>query len=54
MRACPSGINEIVSVVRVDERDLSVQLSGWMLMEAAAKVAEYVTGNRDEFTGRSV
>ncbi|WP_080796779.1 glycoside hydrolase family 76 protein [Corynebacterium pacaense] len=34
-----SGLNEIVSVVRVDERDLSVQLSGWMLMEAAARVA---------------
>ena len=49
-----SGINEIVSVVRVDERDLSVQLSGWMLMEAAAKVAEFMAGERTEFTGRAV
>lgn len=48
-----SGINEIVSVVRVDERDLSVQLSGWMLMEAAAKVAEAVVDDGTEFTGRS-
>lgn len=47
-----SGFNEIVSVVRVDERDLSVQLSGWMLMEAAAHVAEAVMGEGNEFTGR--
>lgn len=38
-----SGLNEIVSVVRVDERDLSVQLSGWMLMEAAARVAGHMS-----------
>lgn len=48
-----SGINEIVSVVRVDERDLSVQLSGWMLMEAAAKVAESMVAEGTEFTGRA-
>lgn len=47
-----SGISEIVSVVRVDERDLSVQLSGWMLMEAAAHVAEAVVADGTEFTGR--
>ncbi len=48
-----SGFNEIVSVVRVDERDLSVQLSGWMLMEAAAHVAEAVVDQGNEFTGRT-
>ncbi len=48
-----SGINEIVSVFRVDERDLSVQLSGWMLMEAAAKVAESMVAEGTEFTGRA-
>ena len=35
----PSSISEAVGLLRVDERDLSVQLSGWMLLEAAAKVA---------------
>lgn len=35
----PSSISEAVGLVRIDERDLSVQLSGWMLLEAAAKVA---------------
>ena len=27
------------TLVRIDERDLSVQLSGWMLLEAAARIA---------------
>ncbi|WKD58223.1 Glycosyl hydrolase family 76 [Corynebacterium capitovis DSM 44611] len=35
----PSSISEAVGLLRIDERDLSVQLSGWMLLEAAAKVA---------------
>ena len=35
----PTSISEAVGLVRIDERDLSVQLSGWMLLEAAAKVA---------------
>ncbi|OEX94703.1 glycoside hydrolase family 76 protein [Corynebacterium sp. Marseille-P4321] len=34
----PSSISEAVGLVRIDERDLSVQLSGWMLLEAAARV----------------
>ncbi len=34
----PSSISEAVGLVRIDERDVSVQLSGWMLLEAAAKV----------------
>ena len=32
-------MSEKVGIIRVDERDLSVQLSGWMLMEACARVA---------------
>ncbi|WP_115685786.1 glycoside hydrolase family 76 protein [Corynebacterium senegalense] len=40
----PSSISEAVGLVRIDERDLSVQLSGWMLLEAAAKVAAYTAG----------
>ncbi|MDY5784585.1 glycoside hydrolase family 76 protein [Corynebacterium sp.] len=35
----PSSISEAVGLVRIDERDLSVQLSGWMLLEAAARLA---------------
>lgn len=35
----PSSISEAVGLLRIDERDLSVQLSGWMLLEAAARVA---------------
>ncbi|UIZ91957.1 glycoside hydrolase family 76 [Corynebacterium sp. CNCTC7651] len=35
----PTSISEAVGLVRIDERDLSVQLSGWMLLEAAAAVA---------------
>lgn len=34
-----SSLSDIVRVVRIDERDLSVQLSGWMLLEAAARVS---------------
>lgn len=32
----------------IKERDLSVQLSGWMLMEACAKVADYVARKTQE------
>ena len=35
-------MSEKVGIIRVDERDLSVQLSGWMLMEACARVARYL------------
>ena len=35
----PSTLPEAIGVIRIDERDLSVQLSGWMLLEAAARVA---------------
>lgn len=35
----PTSLSEAVGLVRIDERDLSVQLSGWMLLEAAARVA---------------
>lgn len=35
----PASISEAVSAPRIAERDLSVQLSGWMLLEAAAKLA---------------
>lgn len=35
----PASIGEAMSAPRIAERDLSVQLSGWMLLEAAAKVA---------------
>ena len=34
----PSSLPEALGVLRIDERDLSVQLSGWMLLEAAARV----------------
>ncbi|WP_394281166.1 glycoside hydrolase family 76 protein [Corynebacterium sp.] len=34
----PSTVSEAIGLVRIDERDLSVQLSGWMLLEAAARV----------------
>ncbi|QPK78957.1 glycoside hydrolase family 76 [Corynebacterium lizhenjunii] len=33
-----TSLSERVGLVRVDERDLSVQLSGWMLLEAVARV----------------
>ena len=32
-------VSEKMGIIRVDERDLSVQLSGWMLLEACARVA---------------
>lgn len=34
----PSSLSEAVGLLRIDERDLSVQLSGWLLLEAAARV----------------
>ncbi|WKD58648.1 glycoside hydrolase family 76 protein [Corynebacterium caspium] len=34
----PRSLAEAAGVIRIDERDLSVQLSGWMLMEAAARL----------------
>ena len=34
-----SSLAEAVGVIRIAERDLSVQLSGWMLLEAAARVS---------------
>lgn len=36
-----SALSDLVRVVRIDERDLSVQLSGWMLLEAAARIAQH-------------
>ncbi|QCB29308.1 glycoside hydrolase family 76 protein [Corynebacterium endometrii] len=38
----PSTLGQKVGVIRVAERDLSVQLSGWMLLEAAARVSRYL------------
>lgn len=37
----PTSFGEAVGVIRIAERDLSVQLSGWMLLEAAARVSDY-------------
>ncbi|AKK07033.1 putative glycosyl hydrolase [Corynebacterium mustelae] len=37
--AATSTITDYVRLVRIDERDLSVQLSGWMLLEAAARIS---------------
>ena len=37
--AIHNQLGEKVGVIRIAERDLSVQLSGWMLLEAAARVA---------------
>lgn len=34
-----TSFGEAVGVIRIAERDLSVQLSGWMLLEAAARVS---------------
>lgn len=34
-----NSLSDFVRIVRIDERDLSVQLSGWMLLEAAARIA---------------
>lgn len=36
----PTTIGEKVGIIRVAERDLSVQLSGWMLLEACARVVK--------------
>lgn len=36
----PSSISDALGTSRISERDLSVQLSGWMLLEAAARVAK--------------
>lgn len=47
-----SSIAGAVSSSQVPERDLSVQLSGWMLMEAAAKVAKVTEGVGSEITPR--
>lgn len=35
----PTSFGEAVGVIRISERDLSVQLSGWMLLEAAARAS---------------
>ncbi len=37
-RLGPSTLSEAVGVIRIAERDLSVQLSGWMLLEAMARI----------------
>lgn len=42
-----ASLPESLGVIRIAERDLSVQLSGWMLLEAAARVAEYVDSHKD-------
>ncbi|MBC3185775.1 glycoside hydrolase family 76 [Corynebacterium sp. zg-331] len=38
----PKSLAESAGVIRIAERDLSVQLSGWMLIEAAARVQQYL------------
>ncbi|WP_236630161.1 glycoside hydrolase family 76 protein [Corynebacterium atypicum] len=38
----PRSFAESTGMVRIAERDLSVQLSGWMLLEAAARIEGYV------------
>lgn len=35
----PTSITDALGATRISERDLSVQLSGWMLLEAAARVS---------------
>lgn len=37
----PSSVPEAIGMIRIDERDLSVQLSGWMLLEAAARLVSH-------------
>lgn len=37
----PNTVGEKVGIIRVAERDLSVQLSGWMLLEACARVMKH-------------
>ena len=39
------SVGGAVSASEVAERDLSVQLSGWMLMEAACNVTAVTAGN---------
>ena len=36
----PSSISDALGTARISERDLSVQLSGWMLLEVAARVSK--------------
>lgn len=43
-----SSISETLGVIRIDERDLSVQLSGWMLMEAAARIAKDIEAKQNQ------
>ncbi|MDO5032738.1 glycoside hydrolase family 76 protein [Corynebacterium sp.] len=43
----PSTLGEKVGIIRVAERDLSVQLSGWMLLEACARVTKYQQSGRN-------
>ncbi|MDY3127520.1 MAG: glycoside hydrolase family 76 protein [Corynebacterium sp.] len=43
-----SSFGEKVGVIRIAERDLSVQLSGWMLLEAAARVSGDIAKQRAE------
>ena len=47
-----SSIAGAVTSSQVPERDLSVQLSGWMLMEAAAKVSNVTFGGNSEVSPR--
>ncbi|QGU08390.1 Glycosyl hydrolase family 76 [Corynebacterium occultum] len=48
-----SSLPERVGVVRITERDLSVQLSGWMLIEAAARVSADEQKTRDTLSGET-
>ena len=41
-------LREQVGLVRVAERDLSVQLSGWMLLEAVSRVVTYQEEQRED------
>ncbi|MDO5076804.1 glycoside hydrolase family 76 protein [Corynebacterium sp.] len=50
--AVGSSIAGAVTSSQVPERDLSVQLSGWMLMEAAAKVSNVTFDGDSEITPR--
>lgn len=43
-----SALSDLVRVVRIDERDLSVQLSGWMLLEAAARCSMHERNTEHE------
>lgn len=37
----PSSLSQRMGIIRVAERDLSVQLSGWMLLEACTRIVKY-------------